>query len=125
MQHNRLISLKEYYAKLMTRVVQWKEILANWQLGTKDDNDGAFRAVQDAHEGAMRKGVKLDALVELLLSKGTIRAEELIEKQIELAVRLDKAMEDKFPGVKAADDGLEVDEEVYAATKARLGFPNL
>ena len=124
MQHpTRLTTLKEYYAKLMNRVVQWKEILANWELGTKDDTDGTYRAVQDARDGDIRRGVKLEALTELLLSRGVIRPEELIEKQIELAVRFDKSMEDKFPGAKATDDGIEVDEDVYAATKSRLGFP--
>lgn len=124
MQHpTRLVTLKEYYARLMNRVVQWKEILANWQLGTKDDTDGEFRALQDAHDTNIRKGVKLEALTELLLARGIIRPEELIEKQIELAVRFDKSMEDKFPGAKVTDDGIEVDETVYADTKSRLGFP--
>ena len=124
MQHpSRLNTLKNYYARLMNRVVQWKEILANWELGTKDDTDGTYRAVQDAREGDIRRSVKLEALTELLLARGLIRPEELIEKQIELAVRLDQAYEAKFPGAKATRDGIEIDDDVYAETKTRLGFP--
>jgi hypothetical protein len=119
----RLVTLKEYYAKLMNRVVQWKEILANWQLGTKDDSDGSFRALQDLHDTTMRKGVKLEALVELLLARGIIRPEDLLEKQIELAVRLDQSLEVKFPGVKVTDSGIQVDEDVFEKTKSDLGFP--
>lgn len=120
---NRLVTLKEYYAKLMNRVVQWKEVLANWQLGTKDDTDGSFRALQDLHDTNIRKGVKLEALVELLLAHRVIRPEDLIEKQIELAVRLDQSLEAKFPGVKSTESGLQVDEDVYTQTKIDLGFP--
>jgi hypothetical protein len=107
----------------MNRVVQWKEILANWQLGTKDDSDGSFRALQDLHDTTMRKSVKLEALVELLLSRGIIRPEDLLEKQIELAVRLDQSLEVKFPGVKVTDSGIQVDEDVFEKTKIDLGFP--
>lgn len=119
----RLVTLRDYYAKLMNRVVQWKEILANWQLGTKDDSDGSFRALQDLHDTTMRKSVKLEALVELLLSRGIIRPEDLLEKQIELAVRLDQSLEVKFPGVKVTDSGIQVDEDVFEKTKIDLGFP--
>lgn len=119
----RIETLKNYYAKVMNRVVQWKEIYSLWQLGTRDDVDGANRALQDLHENSMRKGVKLDALVEVLLQRGLIHPEELIEKQTELAIRLDQSLEAKFPGAKATDDGMEIDEEVFAATKASLNFP--
>jgi len=101
--HNdhRLEVLKGTYAKLMNRVVQWKSVLANWQLGTRDANNGAFRALQDQHETSMRKNVKFDALVELLVARRVISADDLIEKQIEIATRLDQALETKFPGAKA------------------------
>jgi hypothetical protein len=119
----RLTSLKAYYAKLMKRVVHWKEVLATWQLGTRDANNGTYQALQDLHENLIRKQVQLDAVTEILVCRGIFSPEDLLEKQIELAVRLDQNMETKFPGVKTTDSGLDVDPEVYQKTKNRLNFP--
>lgn len=120
---HRLEVLKGTYAKLINRVVQWKSVLANWQLGTRDASNGTFRALQDQHENAMRKNVKFDALVELLVSRRIISAEDLIEKQIEIATRLDQSLETKFPGAKATESGMVIDEpDTFQATKDSLGF---
>lgn len=119
----RLTFLKDYYTKLMKRVVQWKEVLATWQLGTRDANNGTCQALQDLHESLLRKQVKLDAVTEILVRRGILSPEALLEKQIELAVRLDQSMETKFPGVKTTDVGLDIDPEVYQETKDRLNFP--
>jgi hypothetical protein len=120
---HRINSLKSYYVKLMDRVVHWKVVLANWQLGTRDLNNGTFQAIQDLHDNLLRKQVKLDAITEILVNRGFISPEALLEKQIEIAVRLDQNMESKFPGVKTTDAGLDVDTEAYQETKDRLNFP--
>lgn len=122
-KEHRIISLKNYYTKLMDRVVHWKVVLANWQLGTRDANNGPFQALQDLHESLLRKQVKLDALTEILVNRGFVSPEALLEKQIEVAVRLDQSLESRFPGVKATDAGLDIDADVYQETKDRLGFP--
>ena len=120
----KLAVLKEYYTRLMNRVVGWKVVLANWQLGTRDRTNGTFQALQDLHESLLRKQVQLDAITEILVTRGTIRPEELLEKQIELAIRLDQSFESKFSGAKATDTGIKiVDAEDFQETKDRLGFP--
>jgi hypothetical protein len=120
---HRIISLRNYYTKLMDRVVHWKVVLTNWQLGTRDANNGTLMAIQDLHDTLLRKQVKLDALTEILINRGLVSPEALLEKQIEVAVRLDQSMESKFPGVKTTDAGLDIEAEAYQETKDRLGFP--
>lgn len=115
-------NLREQYTKLMARVSNWKLVLSNWHLGTRDATDGAYRALQEQYETAMRKNVKLDALVEVLLLHGVVNAADLLNKQIEVAQRLNAELEAKFKGARATDTGISTTPE-FAATKERLGFP--
>ena len=121
--HHRLNLLKDQYSRLMNRVTHWKVILTQWQIGTRDENNGTLLAIQDLHDSLMRKQVKLDALVEILTSRFVIDPATLLEKQIEIATRLDQSMELKFPGVQSTDSGLSIDQGTFQATKDRLGFP--
>jgi hypothetical protein len=121
--NNRLDLLKGQYNTLMNRVVHWKTILTQWQVGTKDVDNGTRLAIQDLHDSLLRKQVKLDALVEILTSRFMVDPITLLEKQIEITGRLDQSMKAKFPGVETTDAGLNIDAVVFQDTKDRLGFP--
>jgi hypothetical protein len=103
--------------------MNWRVIFSQWQLGTRDDVNGENRALQDHREEAMKTRIELAGLIELLIEKHMIRREDLLEEQIEVASRLNKSLEEKFPGAVATDDGMEIQPEAFQATKDRLGFP--
>lgn len=123
MSNYQVQALKSYCQKLMRRVSHWKIVFANWHLGTKDPSDGTFQAIQDLYDDLLRKQVKIDAAIEILTAKGILSPVAFLEKQIEVAVRLDQSLESKFPGVKTTDAGLDIDEGAYQETKDRLNFP--
>jgi hypothetical protein len=120
---SRLEVLQNQYAKLLSKVMNWRVIFSQWQLGTRDDVNGENRALQDHREEAMKTRIELAGLIELLIEKHMIRREDLLEEQIEVASRLNKSLEEKFPGAVATDDGMEIQPEAFQATKDRLGFP--
>jgi hypothetical protein len=120
---SRLEVLQNQYSKLLAKVMNWKAIFSQWQLGTRDDVNGENRALQD-HRGSMLKTqIEVGGLIELLIEKHIIRREDLLEEQIEVASRLNQSLEAKFPGAMATDDGMEIQPEAFQTTKDNLGFP--
>lgn len=123
MPHDKTSMLRTQFNHLITKVVQWKTVFANWQLGTRDETDGAFKAIQDAKDDNIRTNVKLDGLIGLLMERGLINEADLLQEQIEVANRLELTLEAKFPGAVATDDGMTYDEARFQDTKNKLGFP--
>lgn len=119
---NRLYQLKNQLNRLVRKISHWKVVFANWQLGTRDNNDGAFLAIQDAKEADLRTNIKLDALIKLLLERGLVSEECLLVEQIDVANKLETSLEGKFVGAVANDDGMVYDAR-FETTKKSLGFP--
>lgn len=123
MPNRRIDQLRNQLSHLMNKLSNWKVVYANWQLGTRDGTDGAFQAIQDAKLSDLNSNIKLDALVQLLIERGLISEEALLAEQIEVANKLEKSLEAKFPGATATDTGMVYDESAFENTKEQLGFP--
>ena len=120
---SRFEILQNQYTKLLAKVMNWKVIFSQWQLGTRDSVNGENRALQDHRESTMKTRIELGGLIELLIEKHIIRREDLLEEQIEVASRLNQSLEVKFPGAVATEDGMEIQPETFQTTKDNLGFP--
>jgi len=117
-------NLQATYTAIVNRVLGWKTILAQWQIGTRDEVGGERRALEDLREQLLRAQIKIDALTALLLQKHTISNDDLLAKKIEAATQTDQTMQQRFQGAKATDTGVQiVDEAAFKATKSSLGFP--
>lgn len=123
--HNtsRIETLKDHYSKLLNRVLNWKIIFSRWQLGTRDEVDGANLALKDHRATALKTHIELAALTELLLEKHIISQEDLLDEQIEVASKIDAQLAAEFPGATATDDGVDIQPDTFQATMDKLNFP--
>lgn len=115
--------LREGVTRAMTRLCKWKSILAFWQLGTREQDDGEFRAVADAREQMLIQSVENRAIIGALLAKKIITQAEWCNALIMEAQQLEKYMENRFPGFRANDQGMEIAPEIAAETKKKFNFP--
>lgn len=93
----------------VNRLAQWRTILTGWQLGTRSSEDPEAQAVRDHREAALLQRAEITALTALLHKKGLITVEEFELHLANEAEHLMKALERKFPGAKAVDDGMSID----------------
>lgn len=100
------------------RLGKWRTVFAGWQLGTRAKGDPECDAVRDHRELTMALRAELNALTQILLSKGLFTAVEYVDQfQIE-AKHLCEAYERKFPGFKATDYGIEINTTIGRDTTA-------
>jgi hypothetical protein len=107
----------------LNRLAKWRGIYAGWQLGTRARGDGESEAVRDHREVTLLLRAEVSALAGLLIAKGVFTADEFTQACGEEAEYLSKALEKKFPGARATDDGMSLDVKEFAETQRRLGFP--
>jgi hypothetical protein len=101
----------------INRLGKWRTIFVGWQLGTRAKGDPEGDAVRDHRELSMALRAEVSAQSALLVKKGIFTAEELTDQVHEEAKFLCEAYEQKFPGVKATDDGLTITPEAAAWMK--------
>lgn len=107
----------------LNKLAKWRKFFAGWQLGTRLDTDGEYKAVADQRELFMIMRAELNALVWLLVSKGVFTQAEF-DKALEVAARqLDHSYEERFPGFRTTAMGLSMKMPEAAETMRRLGFP--
>lgn len=102
-------SLEEKCFSALNRITKWRTVFAGWQLGTRSKSDPECQAVKDHRELSILTRLEISAFTKLLVQKGIITVEEFQEAMIEEADLLEKDYERKFPGIKAADDGITYD----------------
>lgn len=101
---------------------KFRVLLTGWQLGTRAKGDPEGDAVRDQREALLVHRVELTALTALLISKGVLTAQEFTD-QIEVEAEfLTKALEEKFLGVTAHEDGLRIDLKVVQAAGTFSGW---
>lgn len=115
--------LREGVTRALHRLCRWKNVLAMWQLGERDQTDGEFRAVADAREEALVRSVECRAIVGALFAKKIITEAEWANALIMEAQNMEKYMEKRFPGFRANDQGIEIAPDIAAQTKKEFGFP--
>lgn len=95
--------------RALNRVCKWRTLFAGWQLGTRPKGDPECDAVRDHRELSILLRVEVTALAGLLLRKGLITEAEIQAALEREANTLSRQYEEKFPGVRATDDGLAIE----------------
>ena len=98
------------------RLARWRTLFAGWQLGTRAKGDPEGDAVRDHREVTILLRAEMNALLGLLVEKGVITFEEFavaLEREADL-LSADYAR--RFPGIRAADHGLEFVPHIAADT---------
>ena len=98
------------------RLAKWRTLFAGWQLGTRAKGDPEGDAVRDHREVTILLRAEMNALLGLLVAKGICTAEEFtvaLEREADL---LSADYSRKFPGIRAADHGLEFVPHIAADT---------
>jgi hypothetical protein len=93
----------------LERLTKWRTIFAGWQLGTRASDDPECQAVRDHRELTMMLRAEVTALSGLLIKRGLFTAEEWTIAVGEEAVMLEQDYQQRFPGAKATDDGMQID----------------
>jgi hypothetical protein len=93
----------------VNRLGKWRTWFAGWQLGTRPLGDPECDAIRDHREATLIQRAELSALVGLLIKKGVFTAEEFTSGLEVEAAALSSALERRWPGVRATDEGLALD----------------
>jgi hypothetical protein len=107
----------------LNKVAKWRKFFASWQLGTRLDTDGEYKAVADQRELLILLRVEVTALTDILLKKGVITEAEFQAALEREARTLDKDYQAKFPGFSTSQGGLHMKLPEAGETMRRLGFP--
>jgi hypothetical protein len=93
----------------LNRLAKWRTVLAGWQLGTRPQGDPESDAVRDHRELSLLLRAEVAALAALLIAKGIFTVEEFTRQVAAEAELLERALEKRFPGARATDDGITID----------------
>lgn len=96
-------------SRSLNRLAKWRSIFCGWQLGTRSLQDPEAQAVRDHREVTILMRAELNALVGLLVEKGVFTAKEFTDRLDAEADYLSQQYEQKFPGCKATDIGMDID----------------
>ena len=106
----------------LNRLAKWRLVLAGWQLGTRTDDDPECAAVRDTREVLLVLRAEVTALTRALIERGMVSQEHMQDLVADEADRLSAALSDRFPGVRATDEGLAMDTRIAAETMRRMHF---
>ncbi len=102
--------------RALNRLAKWRTVLAGWQLGTRAKGDPECDAVRDQRQALLVLRAEVTALTGLLMRHANLTAEQVDEAFRVEAEHLCTALEQRFPGFKATDVGLEMDSRIAAET---------
>lgn len=103
-------------ARALNRLCKWRTVFAGWQLGTRPKGDPECDAVRDQRELLLLLRAEFNALTALCLEKKVFTLEEWDRQLATEADLLSKGLEQRFPGFRATDVGLEMDSKIAAQT---------
>lgn len=107
----------------LNKVTKWRKFFASWQLGTRPDTDGEYKAVADQRELFILLRVEVTALTDLMFKKGIITQAEFSAAVEREARTLDKDYQKRFPGFSTSLLGLHMKLPEVRETMRKLGFP--
>jgi hypothetical protein len=87
-------------------LTKWRAHFAGWQLGTRTKDDPESQAVRDHREVTLLLRAETSALLQVLLRKGLVTEVEFLASLEREANDLNHALEVRWPGVTASEDGL-------------------
>jgi hypothetical protein len=92
-------------------LAKWRSVYASWQLGTRSKDDAESEAVRDTQERLLILRAEQSAFVRILIEKGIVSAEEFDRILGEEALTLSQMLEGRWPGARAASDGIHYEME--------------
>lgn len=104
----------------LNRLTKWRSIFAGWQLGTRPRGDPESEAVRDHREVTILLRADVNALTHLMVAKGIFSSEEFDRQIVIEAEHLEHLYEAKFPGAKAADDGMHITAQLVHPWMSRF-----
>ena len=108
--------------RALNRLAKWRTFFAGWQLGTRGTDDPECAAVRDAVDARLIMRVELNAITFLLIQKGVFTAEEF-ERTVEASAKqMNRDLEERFPGVRATDEGISIEVPEGTDTIKRMHF---
>lgn len=102
--------------RALQRLTKWRTVFTGWQLGTRAKGDAESDAVRDHRELTILLRAEVSALTALLAEKGVFTQKEWLTHLAREAEELERAYQERFPGCKAVDDGLQIDVAVFQQT---------
>lgn len=106
----------------LNRLAKWRLLLTGWQLGTRSDTDPEAAAVRDTYEKLLLLRAEVTAISRAIIEEGLVSRERFGDLVGEEAELLNKAYEERFPGIRATDRGLAMDTKQAAETMRRMHF---
>lgn len=107
----------------LNKLAKWRKFFASWQLGTRPDTDGEYKAVANLRELFIILRAEQSALTGLMISKGVFTQQEFQDALEAEAKQLDADYEHAYPGFSTSLIGLHLKLPEAAETMRRLGFP--
>jgi hypothetical protein len=108
----------------LERVCKWRMILAGWHLGTAPKTAPGVQAMRDLREVVMLMRMELNALTKVLIDHKLFGLPEFQFALKAEAEQTEIDMAERFPGMRAIDEGISIyDPPLAAETMRRLGFP--
>ena len=108
----------------LNRLCKWRAHFAGWMLGTRSKDDPQSQAVRDLFERTILLRAEYTAVLKILLDKGICTSEEFDAALETEAEALMVMYEERWPGVRATDDGLAYDAtEIQRAGWMRNWLP--
>lgn len=108
---------------VLNKLCKWRRFFAGWQLGTRLETDGEFRAVAHHRELSILLRAELSALTGLLIAKGVFTQQEYQDALEAEAKRLDHDYEESYPGFRSTPNGMHMKMPEALETMKKLGFP--
>ena len=103
------------YLRALHRLTRWRLVLTGWQLGTRDDQDPEGRAVRDHREATLIQRAELSAVIRVLIEGNLVTEERFRNYVADESDWLSESMEERFPGFRATDAGIEIFDMEKAA----------
>ena len=108
--------------RALNRLAKWRVFFASWQLGTRPKGDPECDAVRDGREALLMLRADTNALCGLLVQKGVFTVDEWVRAVEIEAKALNRALEERYPGVRATDDGLVIENPEGLETIRKMNF---
>ncbi len=103
--------------KTVQRLAKWRTVFTGWQLGTRAKGDPECDAVRDHREVTILLRAEVNALLTLCLDQGLFTADEWNLTLGREADQLSKDYEQRFPGMKATEIGIDYDARAIDTMK--------
>jgi hypothetical protein len=107
----------------LNKLAKWRKFFASWQLGTRPDTSGEYKAVANMRELFIIMRAELNALTGLMIEKGVFTGDEFDAALGKEAKMLDADYERSYPGFSTSQDGLHMQMPEALSTMRGLGFP--